>query len=145
MAKDYRNKVDYSGDCHVWIAGRDKDGYGQVKRGGKKWQAHRYVWTQEVGPIPEGLSVLHTCDNPPCVRLEHLWLGTIKENTHDMMRKGRKVARGPAIPADVVARAIELYKAGWSFRAIGREVGWDRVTVTRHIREGVQAGGSSFL
>lgn len=58
-------------------------------RYGQKWRVTRLVWTEKKGPIPMGLSVLHTCDNPKCIKLEHLFLGTEADNTQDMMRKGR--------------------------------------------------------
>jgi hypothetical protein len=47
------------------------------------------AWTLAEGDIPEGLMVLHRCDNPPCVRPGHLFLGTAKDNAVDMTRKGR--------------------------------------------------------
>lgn len=51
----------------------------------------RYLWTMVRGPIPDGLGVLHKCDNRRCMRLRHLFLGTPKDNTQDMIRKGRMV------------------------------------------------------
>ncbi len=54
--------------------------------------AHRAAWIEANGPIPEGMNVLHHCDNPPCVNVEHLFLGTAADNTQDMIAKGRRVA-----------------------------------------------------
>jgi len=51
--------------------------------------AHRVTWEIVNGPIPDGLLVLHHCDNPPCTNPIHLFLGTIKDNSHDAMHKGR--------------------------------------------------------
>lgn len=51
--------------------------------------AHRVAWIKAHGPIPDGLQVLHRCDNPPCVLLAHLFLGTPQNNTDDMIEKGR--------------------------------------------------------
>lgn len=80
--------------CFDWTGGKnDKAGYGTVNRNGKKWVLPRYVWTIVNGPIPEGLSVLHKCDRPPCINPSHLFLGTHKDNMADMVAKGR-VKRG---------------------------------------------------
>lgn len=76
--------------CWEWQAGRNEHGYGlfATRRSGRS-RAHRVAYERFVGPIPEGLHVLHTCDNPPCVNPAHLFLGTVKDNSKDMMRKGR--------------------------------------------------------
>ena len=57
-----------------------------------KWttiNTHRFSWMLTHGPILHGLQVLHACDNPPCVNPSHLWLGTQRQNAHDMKTKGR--------------------------------------------------------
>lgn len=51
--------------------------------------AHRYAWLITNGPIPAGASVLHHCDNPPCVRPDHLFLGNALDNAQDKVQKGR--------------------------------------------------------
>lgn len=83
--------------CVEWTKRRDKDGYGRVGRNGKSYRAHRLAWEEEHGPIPDGMMVLHRCDNPPCVNVEHLFLGTALDNMRDMVAKGRH-ARGPGVP-----------------------------------------------
>jgi hypothetical protein len=87
-------KVDVRGpdQCWEWTGSVNEHGYGKLaiksKVGAK---AHRLSWEINCGPIPDGACVLHKCDNPPCVNPSHLFLGTKKDNTHDMRAKGRMV------------------------------------------------------
>lgn len=81
--------VDFGG-CWNWGAYKDKLGYGHfwpVHRPGVL--AHRFSWEIHNGPIPDGLFVCHKCDNPPCVNPDHLFLGSAKDNSQDMVAKGR--------------------------------------------------------
>ena len=64
-------------------------GYGFRSLNGRQMRAHRAAWIEAHGPIPDGMMVLHRCDNPGCVRVEHLFLGTAADNTADMITKGR--------------------------------------------------------
>ena len=84
-------KVVKRNSCWEWMAGRSVFGYGQCRFRGKDWQAHRASWVMANGNIPEGMHILHRCDNRACVRPDHLFLGTQADNNHDMMRKGRFV------------------------------------------------------
>ncbi len=68
---------------------RSSDGYGRRWVGGRHVRAHRYAWEMANGPVPDGLAVLHHCDNPPCVNPAHLFLGTLGDNNKDRARKGR--------------------------------------------------------
>ncbi len=79
-----RIRVDERTGCWIWIAGRQTaQGYGGLKIGGRAWLAHR-LWR---GPIPAGLCVLHRCDTPPCIRPDHLFLGTRVDNALDARNK----------------------------------------------------------
>lgn len=90
-------KVDKNGDCWVWTGCTDKDGYGEARIKGLGARAHRIAYALTHGPIPTGLCVCHTCDNPRCVRPDHLWLGTVSDNNRDRQQKGRTTgAKGRA-------------------------------------------------
>lgn len=88
------SKADGDG-CWVWIGSRlgknaPKYNYGMVKlNDGRHIVAHRAAWEYVYGEIPFGVKVLHTCDNPPCCRPDHLFLGTQSDNLLDADRKGR--------------------------------------------------------
>ena len=87
------SKVEEQDGCLVFKSYYDRDGYGRYRldggRSAPKIKAHRAAWILTHGEIPEGMFVLHKCDNPPCVNPEHLFLGTPKDNMIDMVRKGR--------------------------------------------------------
>lgn len=83
----------YDTPCWVYQGPLERGGYGQrICRNGVRLTAHRFSWVAAHGAIPEGLSVLHHCDNPPCVRPDHLFLGTIQDNHDDQVAKGRQLS-----------------------------------------------------
>ena len=75
-------------ECWPWTGGGDR--YGKIKVRRMSVSAHRFAWQVANGPIPDGMSVLHTCDNPPCCNPSHLFLGTNSDNMRDMVTKGRR-------------------------------------------------------
>ena len=81
-------KLSFPG-CWEWQGSRFRNGYGRICVRGKRIGTHRYVWEVERGAIPPGMCVLHRCDNPRCVRPDHLFLGTNSDNTQDMVQKRR--------------------------------------------------------
>lgn len=82
--------VDETTGCWNWNS-LTRKGYGYLKSGNsKKLSAHRVSWELHHGEIPDGLWVLHRCDNPQCVNPDHLFVGTAKDNNEDMMSKGRQ-------------------------------------------------------
>jgi hypothetical protein len=88
-------RVRVGDNCWTWEgSAHTNNGYGQFTLSqSRRVVTHRAAWELTNGPIPEGLSVCHRCDNPKCVRPGHLFLGTHAENMADMGRKGRQ--RGP--------------------------------------------------
>lgn len=120
--------------CWEWQGSRTIQGYGRLrmpeKRGGVI-KAHRRAWELAKGPIPDGMYVLHHCDNRPCVRPDHLFLGTLTDNMQDMAAKGRAAGfqrRGAAHPLakltveDVSAIRALPYHHGL-YAEIARELG----------------------
>ena len=77
--------------CWEWQKSLTKSGYGRFAVHPKTYRAHIVSHLLLKGEIPEGKFVCHSCDNPKCVNPEHLWLGSAKENTRDMINKGRLV------------------------------------------------------
>lgn len=106
MSERFWSKVQKSEGCWEWQGERRPGAfcYGRFEQylDGEilRVAAHRMAWTLEHGPIPQGLCVLHRCDNPPCVRPDHLFLGTMADNTHDMMAKGRAKFGRPPLPTN---------------------------------------------
>lgn len=85
-------QVHFGPTCHEWMGHRHRKGHGMRYHDGKMRYAHRVAWELAHGPIPPGMCVCHRCDNPRCVRVEHLFLGTVADNNRDMFSKGRDMA-----------------------------------------------------
>lgn len=116
-------KVEKTDNCWEWIACRDKDGYGSLT--GKR--AHRISWELHFGKIPEGLCVLHSCDNRICVKPSHLFLGTRADNMKDMARKGRSCFgernRGAKLKTEDILAIKRALSLGESCASLGRQFG----------------------
>ena len=94
IAERFWCKVTRAIGCWTWAGSKTRQGYGCIGSGGKYApvvKAHRVSWELNRGPIPQGLCVLHHCDNPSCVNPNHLFLGTVRDNWNDAITKGRAV------------------------------------------------------
>lgn len=85
------SKVQKTDDCWIWTAGKTPNGYGRFSIKRKPVYAHRVSYVIEHGSISEDLCICHTCDNPSCVRPDHLFQGTHSDNQIDSVRKGRQM------------------------------------------------------
>lgn len=83
-------KVQKTDNCWIWGASKNALGYGRFCNARRKIElAHRAAWRFANGEIPASLLVCHKCDNPCCVRPDHLFLGSSLDNSQDMISKGR--------------------------------------------------------
>lgn len=75
--------------CWEYTSGKDRCGYGKFSLGPRRLGAHKVSYVLHKGDVPEGLVVMHSCDNPGCINPDHLSLGTVRDNIHDCINKGR--------------------------------------------------------
>jgi hypothetical protein len=112
------SRRDESTGCLEFMGFRLPNGYGRIKGERTVELAHRAAWKAWCGPIPDGLCVLHRCDNRCCVEPTHLFLGTHQDNVSDMIQKGRK-----APPANTPGAAhIPRGEGHWNARLTEQQV-----------------------
>lgn len=124
--------------CWEWTGYRDENGYGRLSCDGVPVLAHRLSWVMHKGPLSETDFVLHRCDNPPCVKPGHLFLGTQQDNNADKMRKKRHrfgVSQGEKHGCSVLTeqQVLEIRASVGSSRIVGEKYGVSGRTV-RQIR-----------
>lgn len=137
------------GSCWIWTGSKSRKGYGGIREseGRRLLRAHRVSWAIHHGPVNDEDCVLHHCDNPACVRPDHLWIGTYKDNAVDAARKGRSplmqhpesARRGErhhmAVLTDSqVAELRALHVAGHAKRSLARKFGVSRGCVCGILR-----------
>jgi hypothetical protein len=110
--------------CWIWI-GNKRHGYGLYWHEGKTQSAHRVSYEVFVGPIPKGLHLLHSCDNPSCINPSHLRPGTVKENMADREARGRRDVRGEQVGTAklTTAQVLEIKASELSNKELSRIYG----------------------
>ncbi len=112
--------------CWPWIGPTVGCGYGKIWWKGKNLRTHRVAFDECVNDIPDGIAVLHRCDNPPCCRPSHLFLGNDQDNVNDMINKGRAVfvageAHGQSWLTEIEVR--DIFHLAWKGDLTQPEIG----------------------
>lgn len=134
--------VDKSDGCWLWTGkSLNKKGYGQIQIGGqgtKHILAHRLSYEIHCGPIPDGMVVMHSCDNPGCVNPDHLSLGTQSQNILDAFARGRKNAIPPHVFGEkcgasklTEAQAIDVIKSSEPMKILAARFGVSNSAIER--------------
>lgn len=128
--------VPYSG-CWIWMLGLTSAGYGQFGIGtDKSVLAHRFSFEAFIGEIPKGMLVCHHCDTPACCNPDHLFLGSHKDNMHDMIKKGRNnnpsgiLCFNSKLTESSVSDIRDSYKSGTSQGALAKKYNINQSTVS---------------
>jgi hypothetical protein len=120
-------------NCFEWQGAKDKNGYGitsypanNTKK--RSWKVHRLIWTILNGDVPEDILVCHICDNPSCFNINHLFLGTSKDNSQDREKKGRgffgqkgEQNFAAKLNEPTVLLIRKFYENGWRVGEIAKE------------------------
>lgn len=124
--------------CELWDGTLDSEGYGRLKiRDSRDQRAHRAAWESAFGPIPQGLQVLHHCDNRQCVRLDHLYLGTHRQNMRDRSERHPGWAGRRQYTAQEL---VALMESSSSIREAAQKIGVSSRTLSRWLqRYGIRA------
>ena len=131
--------VDEKTGCWIFQGVKNPKGYGVAKVHGEKWLAHRLAYMHYKGSIPKGMLVCHSCDNPPCVNPNHLFLGDNRHNMVDMALKGRGgKLKGQTHVQSKYIDPLEFQKAldelGQDYDALAERFGCSYGYVIRYLR-----------
>jgi hypothetical protein len=127
-------------NCWIWTGAKTSEGYGKFRIGaGALVRAHRFVYELVFGKIQDEIDVLHKCDNPSCIRPDHLFLGTAQDNMQDCKKKGRTTTGNKNAQAKLLEKEVryirEAYAAGTLNQPqLARKFGVDQKTVSRIAR-----------
>ena len=124
--------------CLPWTGSAHPTGYGFLRINGRRVRAHRASWLLARGEIPPGAFVCHHCDNPQCVNVAHLYIGSPASNSADMVArnrsgKGSRHSGAKLTGAEVVA-IREQWRGGATQYALAKKYGVTRSMVWRIVR-----------
>ena len=141
LAERFWNKVTKTDTCWIWSGSKGRNGYGRImssKESNAFLSSHRVAWELFNGKIPRGMLVCHHCDIPFCVNPSHLFLGTSKDNTQDMMKKGRgawlkdpdnwkkiSLPKSSKLKEKDVLLMRKLFSSGWTYRKLSKKFNVD--------------------
>lgn len=144
LERRFWSKVDKSGPCWEWTAAKSSFGHGRFRVNGNLVSPHRMSWEMSNGGIPEGVWVLHKCDNPSCVNPDHLFLGDRADKMKDAANKGRldhrRYARGAGNASAKMTRGDivqirGMYRSGVKQRDIADAFGVHQTTVSKIVNK----------
>lgn len=133
VADRFWSRVERGNGCWIWTGGLSSNGYGSFGARRASISAHRFSYELTKGPIPEGMLLMHSCDNPRCVNPDHLTPGTNADNMLDMVTKRRNGDRpAPARPRYKLDEgAVRAIRASTKSNAeLARDYGVARTTVS---------------
>lgn len=137
LEKRFWRKVEKTDSCWLWTGAKFENGYGAIWTNPITQRAHRISWELNRGKIPPGLIVCHHCDNPPCVRPDHLFLGTLSDNRRDMVEKKRGLVgalnSNSVLTEEQVLKLRELNGKSFSISLLTSEYGVSKNTIRRAI------------
>lgn len=137
LEKRFWRKVNKTDNCWLWIGAKFENGYGAIWTNPDTQRAHRVSWEINRGPIPDGLIVCHHCDNPPCVKPDHLFLGTLSDNRRDMVNKKRGLVGAlnnkAVLTEEQVFELRKLRGKPFSIGILAQEYGVSKNTIYRAI------------
>ena len=116
----FLSRLKQEGECLVYTGAKVPKGYGKISINGKSWYVSRYSYSKYVGEIPEGMFILHSCDNRPCVLPSHLRVGTASDNMKDMGERNKTRTYGSPRASHCKRGHERTPESNWTSPTTGR-------------------------